>query len=181
MQRLGCVMPVYEVRQLFLQCAGLLQHGYETYTLLPFAACHIASVIHQKHLSGKLQPKHAPNSLAVCHAAGGSEVVPLDSHEIETELSFLAPKPGESRKADGSSSTAGSFMDAAATSDAGSSSSVAGGFGAALSKLVSPLKYAQYWLDHHHGSYAQELEAAALRGVKQQLVGQRQQQQQQQR
>jgi hypothetical protein len=49
---------------------------------------------------------------------------------------------------------------------------MAGGFTGALSKLISPIKYAQYWLDHHHGSYAQELEAAALRGVKQQVVGQ---------
>jgi hypothetical protein len=111
--------------------------------------------------------------------AGGSEVVPLDAHEIETELSFLAPKPGGSQKADidssssSSASTAGSFTEAPG-SDAGSSSA-AGGFGAALSKLISPIKYAQYWLDHHHGSYAQELEAAALRGVKQQVAGQGQQ------
>jgi hypothetical protein len=121
--------------------------------------------------------------LAVCffiNPAGGSEVVPLDAHEIETELSFLSPKPGSPQKADASSSSSSSSTSSASSStegaDASSSSSAGGGFGAALSKLVSPMKYAQYWLDHHHGSYAQELEAAALRGVKQQVGGQGQQQ-----
>jgi hypothetical protein len=113
--------------------------------------------------------------------AGGSEVVPLDAHEIETELSFLSPKPGTTQRADASSSSSSSSSTSTASSTEGadassSSSSAGGGFGAALSKLVSPMKYAQYWLDHHHGSYAQELEAAALRGVKQQVGGQGQQQ-----
>jgi hypothetical protein len=119
-----------------------------------------------------------------CDCAGGSEVVPLNAHEIETELSFLAPKPGATQKADASSSSSSSSSTSTASSsteaaDASSSSSSAGGsFGAALSKLVSPMKYAQYWLDHHHGSYAQELEAAALRVVKQQVGSQGQGQQQ---
>lgn len=45
-----------------------------------------------------------------------------------------------------------------------------GGMAAVLSQLMSPARYAQAWLDHHHGSYAQELEAATLRGIKEQAA-----------
>eukprot|EP00878_Enallax_costatus_P013280 GHUV01013883.1.p1 GENE.GHUV01013883.1~~GHUV01013883.1.p1 ORF type:complete len:176 (+),score=75.15 GHUV01013883.1:345-872(+) len=123
---------------------------------------------------------------------GGSEVVPLDAHEVESELSFMAHKPAAATVAAGTPAAAAAAVTAAATaavsaaltSSSPSSQAVSGGsqetaaavaaggisgIAAAVSQFVSPLRAFQSLLDHHHGSYAQELEAAALRGIKQQV------------
>lgn len=126
--------------------------------------------------------------LHLCCIAGGSQVVPLDAHEIESELSFMSPKaPGNetrdqqttasteasagSHNTSNGAQTDGSMIDNSVASAAAPSGSL-GGIAAALTQWMSPLRGLQAWLDHHHGSYAQELEAAALRGIKQQLAQQ---------
>lgn len=110
--------------------------------------------------------------------AGGSEVVPLDAHEIQSELSFMSQRTaataagataaaGAAGASDSAQSAGGAQETAAAIATGGLS-----GIAAAVSQFVSPLRGLQAWLDHHHGSYAQELEAAALTGIKQQVAQQ---------
>lgn len=124
---------------------------------------------------------------------GGSRVVPLDATEIEQELSYFSPaKPAAGSSSNGGGSNGGSngggnsqqLVAAAMASAAAAQGGVAqqqeerqspAGVGAA-GALMSSLRA---WLDHHHRSYAQELEAAALRGVREQLAAEQRRQQQQ--
>jgi hypothetical protein len=100
-------------------------------------------------------------------------VVPLDAHEIETELSMMGPP----RPVGGQNTAGQSDVVNDNSSSSASSKAMPGGFAAVLSQILSPARSLQAWLDHHHGSYAQELEAAALTGIKQQLLTQQQGQQ----
>lgn len=93
----------------------------------------------------------------------GSQVVPLDATEIQQELSMLSPKLGPGSAA---------APAAAPQPDQSHRDAEAGGGGAA-GMLYTSLRA---WLDHHHRSYAQELEAAALRSVRQQMAVQQRQQ-----
>jgi hypothetical protein len=78
-------------------------------------------------------------------------VVPLDAHELEEELGMGSSSDGSSDGSSGNSNL-----------------------------LLNPVKSVQAWLDHHHGSYAQELEAAAVADLRERQQRKRRQQQQQQ-
>jgi hypothetical protein len=129
---------------------------------------------------------------------GGSRVVPLDATEIEQELSYFSPaKPAAGSSSNGSSGSNGGGGQQPVAAAAGSASAAQDGVvqqqgeqqspagvgaaagaaaGGAAGALMASLRA---WLDHHHRSYAQELEAAALRGVREQLAAEQWQQQQQ--
>jgi hypothetical protein len=108
-------------------------------------------------------------------AAGGSEVVPLTGAPEDVARGLLAA----------AATTAGGRPggNEAAAADAASAAAVAAETGGE-SAGWSPLASLRAWLDHHHGSYTQELEAAAIsalraeqRAAALQRRGQQQQQQ----
>lgn len=118
---------------------------------------------------------------------GGSRVVPLDATEIEQELSyFAAPKPAGSNgdgqqqqqpaRAGGAAATPGMQLEQQVQEASGMAAAPAAAAGGAAAALMNSVRA---WLDHHHRSYAQELEAAALRGVREQLAAEQRQQQSQ--
>jgi len=120
---------------------------------------------------------------------GGSRVVPLDAAEIDQELSLLAPRTASSSTGTAQETPAGAGAGLASApaagvgaatpgmqleqqmqegaSGGGLSGAPAAAAGGAAAALINSLRA---WLDHHHRSYAQELEAAALRGVREQLA-----------
>jgi hypothetical protein len=120
---------------------------------------------------------------------GGSCVVPLDATEIEQELSyFAAPKAAGSNgdgqqqqqqqqqqpvAAGGAAATPGMQLQQQVEEVSEVPAVPSAAAGGAASALMNSLRA---WLDHHHRSYAQELEAAALRGVREQLAAEQQQQ-----
>eukprot|EP00879_Flechtneria_rotunda_P013120 GHRR01013703.1.p1 GENE.GHRR01013703.1~~GHRR01013703.1.p1 ORF type:complete len:350 (+),score=101.70 GHRR01013703.1:1725-2774(+) len=132
---------------------------------------------------------------------GGSEVVSLDAHEIESALSLAATNAadpstaaGEAAAATTATATAVTQADSTPTSTVGPDSiitastatpvgeggvtvpSTAAGQATAASNTASaspswfdPTRTMQAMLDHYHGSYAQELEAAALSALKREM------------
>lgn len=150
--------PVSPDRFLF-ECVGdvhLIKWTPEGDTAWPCMAiaawCSALSCLHAcQHLARAAAAVVIAAAAAVACRAGGSQVVPLDAHEMERELSLLPQQPQPAA--------------AAAAAD----TAAAGGFAAAVSSLLTPVRGLQAWLDHHHGSYAQEIEAAALRSVRHRL------------
>lgn len=117
----------------------------------------------------------------------GSQVLCLEPHELASELSMLSttepPTPASASdpstpltSRDGGGGAAASAIaasggapDAAAPATAGAAAAATAGGGAAAlaaaaaARFTNPMTGVQAVLDHHHGSYAQELEAAAIR------------------
>ncbi len=93
-------------------------------------------------------------------------MVPLDADEIEAELSLFSPQQPpplrnkEQQNQQQNQQQLGFGWSAQDDEQPGS------GPGGAFVQLLSPLRGLKAWLDHHHGSYSQELEAAALVAVK---------------
>jgi hypothetical protein len=88
-------------------------------------------------------------------AAGGSEVVPLTGAPEDVARGLLA-----------AATTAGGRQGDGAAADAASASASAAAAAEGESAGWSPLASLRAWLDHHHGSYTQELEAAAISALR---------------
>jgi len=102
-------------------------------------------------------------------ASGGSEVVPLSGSAEEVARGLLAAASGVGAAAAKEAVAAAAAAAAGGGGGSSSSGSGGGGGGAAAAAAVpgwSPLTSVRAWLDHHHGSYTQELEAAAISALR---------------
>jgi hypothetical protein len=161
----------------------------------------LAPAILNRSTTAPYPPNHRQVHFIKWTPQDGSQVLCLEPHELASELSMLSttepPTPASASdpstpltSRDGAAAATAASIATASGSAPDPATATAGGGAASLAaaaaaRFTNPMTGVQAVLDHHHGSYAQELEAAAIRELARLLKeargqGQGQQQQPQQ-